>query len=513
MTYPDQKERTLLVVCRDPKWAPSNNHLLGDKLLKASFAASLEEAKTASRPRGGWDVVAFNVNSLGSLEPKQALAVLKEIAPEATFLPISGSPDPHEALFYLKNGSFEYLEEPLSSSDFLRALEEAVVNRDTFREILQLNKTLESQKQQLLYEKEELERKNRELEAVSQLAQALASTLDIGEVLTHLTKSIHETFSFDRIVVGLVDHDQLFEEAKVAFAPRDDLTESGLKRMRWFLKDGERHPWIRTVLQEGRMLMVRDPSEHPETKNTPLADIHRNAFIKAPMIARGRIVGTITVENRETGRDIEPEHLEILGIFADAAAMAIENAQLYQKMKDLSVRDELTGLYNRRHLLHQLNAEWNHAQRHQMNISLLMIDIDYFKLLNDRNDHLTGDAALRKLAQVLLRKTRGIDTVARYGGEEFIVILPRTSRGNAVLVAEKLRLGIEKTKFIGEEAVPGGSLTISVGVAEYPADASTPKELIERADWALYEAKASGRNSVSAWDGKSRPRGAAAGDC
>jgi len=500
MTPSQNRERTLLIISRQADWAPPDNHVLGDKILKVCKVFSLEDAENLISPKNGWDVVAFSVEAVDSLDPGQALETLKRIAPEATFLPVAESPNPREALFYLKNGSFEYLEEPLSRENFFRALDEAIVNRDTFREILQMNKDLEAQKQRLLEEKKELETKNKELEALSRLAQALASTLDVGEVLTHLTKSIHETFSFDRIVVGLVDQDNLCEEAKVAFAPRDDLTESGLKRMRWFLRDGERHPWIRTVLQEGRMLMVKNPAEHPDTKDTPLAELHRNAFIKAPMVARGRIVGTITVENRETGRDIDPEHLEILGIFADAAAMAIENAQLYQKMKELSVRDELTGLYNRRHLLHQINAEWNHAQRHEMSIALLMLDIDHFKMLNDKNDHLTGDAALKKLAKILLRKTRGIDTVARFGGEEFIVILPRTSKANAELVAEKLRDCVEKTNFVGEGAVPGGSLTVSVGVAAYPDDASTPQQLIERADWALYEAKAAGRNTVSAWE-------------
>jgi diguanylate cyclase (GGDEF)-like protein len=194
------------------------------------------------------------------------------------------------------------------------------------------------------------------------------------------------------------------------------------------------------------------------------------------------------------------EEMEVLRIFADTAAMAVENARLYQTMRDLSVRDELTGLFNRRHFLEQLEAECNHAQRHESPLALLMLDVDHFKLFNDGNDHLTGDAALRKVAGLMLRNTRGIDTVARYGGEEFVVILPRTSKRNAHVVAEKLRRAVERAAFDGEDVLPGGTLTVSVGVAGYPEDARETRELMERADWSLYRAKAEGRNRVTSWE-------------
>jgi diguanylate cyclase (GGDEF)-like protein len=218
------------------------------------------------------------------------------------------------------------------------------------------------------------------------------------------------------------------------------------------------------------------------------------------MVARGHVVGTITVENPSSEKSVSEEDLETLGIFADTAAMAVENARLYQTMKELSVRDELTGLFNRRHFLGQLEAEWNDATRHEMPLSLLLIDIDHFKAFNDGNDHLTGDAALREVGQLFVRKTRGIDTVARYGGEEFVVILPRTRKKSGGVVAEKLRAAVASHHFHGEEAVPGGKLTISLGVAAYPEDAASSQEILERADWALYRAKAGGRNRVCKWE-------------
>jgi diguanylate cyclase (GGDEF)-like protein len=217
------------------------------------------------------------------------------------------------------------------------------------------------------------------------------------------------------------------------------------------------------------------------------------------MAARGHIVGSITIDNPASGRGIESEELEVLGIFADSGAMAVENARLYQTMKELSVRDELTGLFNRRHFLRQLEAEWNHADRHRMPVTLLMVDVDHFKSFNDLNDHLAGDAALRRVAELLIRNTRGIDTVARYGGEEFVVILPQTSKKNAGIVADKLRSAVANAAVEGEDVLPGGRLTVSVGLAAFPGDAATPHELVERADWALYQAKAAGRNRVVDW--------------
>jgi diguanylate cyclase (GGDEF)-like protein len=144
----------------------------------------------------------------------------------------------------------------------------------------------------------------------------------------------------------------------------------------------------------------------------------------------------------------------------------------------------------------QFDAEWQDSERRGNPLSVLMIDIDHFKHLNDGNDHLVGDAALSKLATTLLRNTRGIDTVARFGGEEFVVLLPRTTNDTALRVAEKLRRLVERTEFPGEAAVPGASLTVSIGVAGRDISDTEYGQLIERADSALYQAKREGRNRV-----------------
>ena len=487
--------RHLLVVAPPGPWIPADGHDLGPWALAVD---RVDDLAALPDPPAAWDVVAFQV---GALPPAEAMAALREVAPDATFLPVASRPDPREALFYLKHGAFEYLEEPLSAGEFLRALAEAIENRDTFQEILDLNRTLEAQKQQLLEEKADLERMNRELEAVSQLARSLAATLEPEEILNHLSRSILGTLPCSRVLVGLVEQGVPCEQTRLHLTVDADGTvrEEATTELRWLLRDRKRFPWMTTVLQEGRILQVHDPATDPRTAGTPLARLHRFPFVKLPLRTRGRVVGTVSVEGRGPDHDLAAADLELLGIFADTAAMALENAHLYHSMCELSARDELTGLYNRRHLVGQFAAEWQDAERRGSPLSVLMVDIDHFKSLNDGNDHLVGDAALRKLATTLLRNTRGIDTVARFGGEEFVVLLPRTDDDTAHRVAEKLRALVERTAFPGEAAVPGGSLTVSVGVAGRLQEDTEYQQLLERADGALYRAKGSGRNRVYVW--------------
>lgn len=490
--------RSVLVLARGADWVPAADQVIGPYALRVAEAASLAEAERLGAP-AAWDVVAFQVERLHPLTSSDAMEALRAVAPEATFLAVTSRPDIHEAVGYLKQGVYEYLEEPLEPAEFLASVVEAIENRDAFREILSLNKALEHQKGRLEDEKAELERRNAELEAISRVARAVSSTLELDEILRQLAACLQDTFAFDRIFVGLVDARTHCEEAHVGLGVEDEGRDEFLRRLHCPLREGRRNTWVHTVLRQGQVLRVEDAAADPATRGTPLAEILSGPFVKLPLVARGHVVGSITVDNSPSRRAVNDEEVGVLRIIADTAAMAVENARLYGSMRDLSVRDELTGLYNRRHFLHQIDAECNHAERHESPLSLLMLDVDHFKLFNDRNDHLAGDAALRRVAGVFLRNTRGTDTVARYGGEEFVVLLPRTSKQDAWVVAEKLRRAVERTAVEGEEVLPGGKLTVSVGLASYPGDATEPRALLERADWSLYRAKAEGRNRVATW--------------
>lgn len=184
---------------------------------------------------------------------------------------------------------------------------------------------------------------------------------------------------------------------------------------------------------------------------------------------------------------------------------ALERNRLVKKIRELAVRDELTGLHNRRELLRFLGYEVMKSQRYSRPLSLLMMDVDHFKEINDRFGHRTGDEVLQQVAQALLNNTRGCDLPVRYGGDEFIVVLPETSANQAWCVAERLRKKVEAQSFqvISENNMSKKiEITISTGVAEYPGDAASVDTLIDLADQALYQAKRLGCNQVVRYHGE-----------
>jgi diguanylate cyclase (GGDEF)-like protein len=165
------------------------------------------------------------------------------------------------------------------------------------------------------------------------------------------------------------------------------------------------------------------------------------------------------------------------------------------ELERLSVTDALTGLYNRRHLMGTLANEVQRSRRMRRTFSVLMADVDKFKQYNDSNGHLAGDAALVKVAEILRKSTRGVDSVARYGGEEFLVMLLEAPLTTAAIVGERIRARVASEPF------DGGKVTVSIGLAEYPSHGDTPEELIASADAAMYKAKSQGRDRVIAASG------------
>lgn len=210
-----------------------------------------------------------------------------------------------------------------------------------------------------------------------------------------------------------------------------------------------------------------------------------------PLIGREeKLIGLITLHSKKKNHHFLDEEKRLFSTFANYSAQAIENTMLYKSTEHLSITDGLTSLYNHRHFHEQLEVEVKRAQRYDLNLSLIMIDLDRFKKFNDSYGHLQGDTLLRKIAQILKNSLRETDFVARYGGEEFVVILPETNKEGASVAAERVRKTINEQTF-GEV---GAKMTVSLGVASYPDDACLRTDLIKKADEALYRAKREGRN-------------------
>lgn len=227
----------------------------------------------------------------------------------------------------------------------------------------------------------------------------------------------------------------------------------------------------------------------------PKDSLFRAAAVGVPLVAGEKVAGVMVIEDRN-GEGFDRVDLGLLELIAAHAAIAVERAGLYKRVEEMAVTDQLTGLANRRYLERRLEEEMERARRYGTSLSVIMLDIDHFKRINDTFGHLAGDAVLREVAQILRNGVRRTDVVARYGGEEFCIVSPDCRLPEAVALAERLRGKVEGHPF----RVPGLDqplkVTVSAGVAEFPGDARSKPELLDCADSALYEAKRRGRNCV-----------------
>lgn len=201
---------------------------------------------------------------------------------------------------------------------------------------------------------------------------------------------------------------------------------------------------------------------------------------------------------RGEGQDFSFEDIELIRTFAYLAARAIQNARLHERTVDLAETDALTGLYNRRKLEQRLREEIQRAQRSTRPLALLLLDIDYFKRINDRHGHATGDSVLKAVAEIFRREVRDVDLVARTGGEEFMFLLPETGGERAQRVAERIRQALADKPVTTADGEPL-KITASIGIACYPVNANSTEALIANADRALYAAKQGGRNRVTVY--------------
>jgi len=218
------------------------------------------------------------------------------------------------------------------------------------------------------------------------------------------------------------------------------------------------------------------------------------SLMSVPLTIGNKTIGILRLDSHKPGF-FHSENLRLLTTVADLAAVAIENAQLYEKIEEMAIRDGLTGLFLRRHFLDRLGQEMNRELRQKKGLSFLMIDLDYFKTYNDTYGHMAGDIVLKTISMMLadIFNEPG-SMVCRYGGEEFAVFIPECPKSRAVELAESLRQKIEGQSIILRREKT--SVTVSVGVAAFPEDAQVKDDLIERADRALYKAKKQGRNRV-----------------
>jgi diguanylate cyclase (GGDEF)-like protein len=331
-----------------------------------------------------------------------------------------------------------------------------------------------------------------ELETLNRSARALGSSLDYGELLEITAKETLEAIPGAEVVaVALRDG----EPGAVYVVDVCDRGAGEFVRVR--VKPGE--GVIAQVVTRGKPLNVPDLKRGDGANGVAVAsagDSGMRAWLGVPIRRYEEVVGVLSVQSREP-RVFGSDEERVLEAIGAQAGTAIQNARLYE----LATVDGLTGLFVRRYFDARLREELERARRYKSTFSVLMLDVDDFKKLNDTYGHGVGDRVLREVAQVMRRAMRGVDIPARFGGEEFAVILPRTGLLDAHAVAERIRLDLADLRIAADDKVV--RVTASLGVSGFPdSGGDSAEELVKRADTALYRAKRTGKNRVELFWGE-----------
>jgi len=250
------------------------------------------------------------------------------------------------------------------------------------------------------------------------------------------------------------------------------------------------------VAETGKPAIVNNPSRDPRFSPRFDSETHfkTRSLMCAPLISRGRTIGVVQVLNRVGGRFTRAD-LGVLLTLVDPCAIAIENAFLFQKAEQLTITDDLTKLFNARYLNHFLTREIKRCKRHGIPLSVVFLDLDGFKGINDRYGHLAGSATLTEVGHILHEAVRESDVLARYGGDEFVVLLPETPTSGALVIAERIRKAIEAHNVLERQGLKA-HISASFGIASYPDHAQTPEGLIQKADQAMYRVKERDKNGI-----------------
>ncbi|MGE5309318.1 MAG: GGDEF domain-containing protein [Deltaproteobacteria bacterium] len=379
--------------------------------------------------------------------------------------------------------------------------------------------------------KAELERTKSELAILYEISNAMRTTLKLDEILYIILTGVtaHIGLGFNRAMLFLVNDKEKLIEGKMAIGPEsgeeanrvwkyveqekmdmEDLInaytvahhvqESGfnqqIQKLKVSLNEQKNSLLALSVLEGMPLHLTRETIQN--YSQDPVIQMLRQPeeLVVVPLKAKEQVNGIVLADNFITKKPINKDDLRMLIMLSNQAGLAIENSRLYEKTVIRAHLDSLTNLWNHGYFQYLLSVELEKSKATSTNLSLIMLDIDDFKVYNDSMGHQAGDQILKEVASLLRNQSRKMDYVCRYGGEEFAVILPYTDGKEAFLIAERLRENIEKHHFVSEEILPNKVLTASLGIATFPEHGDTPTMLIEHSDKALYEAKKLGKNKT-----------------
>jgi diguanylate cyclase (GGDEF)-like protein len=336
----------------------------------------------------------------------------------------------------------------------------------------------------------ELKRQIERLSLFHEIGKALASTLDLQKILQTVMEKISDLLQPDTWSLLMLDETAQELHFEIAIGAGADK----LKDVR--LKVGEGIAgW---VAQHGEPVLVEDAKRDP--RFTPRIDevtqTDTRSVVCVPIKGKEKILGVIELVNCLGRESFRREDIPILKSLADYAAIALENARYIQRIHELTITDDCTALYNARHLNFVLDAEIYRSTRYGYEFSVIFLDLDHFKQVNDTHGHLVGSKLLWMIGDLIKGHLRLIDYAFRYGGDEFVVLLPQTPKQNSLMVVRRLKNLLNSKVFFTEEAL-NIKVTASFGVASFPADGRTRRELLRMADEAMYLVKNTTRNSIA----------------
>jgi diguanylate cyclase (GGDEF)-like protein len=339
--------------------------------------------------------------------------------------------------------------------------------------------------------KKDITTMQQEISFFKEVSKDLASSLDLGDILNRIMENVKTMIKAEAWSVLIVDQ----ETGELVFERTNNRKNKETQKTRMKLGEGIAG-W---VAREGIPVVVPDVSKDERFmgKIDKAILFKTKSLICVPMTIKGQVLGVLEFVNKTTGDPFNREDLDLLMRLVDLTAVAVERTSLYQKMTELALTDDLTKLFNSRYLNRTIEIEIQRSTRYKTSLSLIFMDIDYFKRINDQFGHLIGSKVLVEMGQLLLKSLRSIDIVARYGGDEFVIVLPQTTPNAAVIIAERMRKSIEQNTFLKKEGY-ALKLTASFGVASYPESAHSKEELIKIADEAMYSVKHQTRNAVYA---------------
>ena len=367
--------------------------------------------------------------------------------------------------------------EPVSLQEFIYHVKRLMKDKKNLEEKHELYHAFTSNKKEILF--------------FEDITGIITSSLNLNKILAEIMKKTKAMIGAEAWSILLFDEDK-----KELYFERTQhrLTEK-IKKFR--LKAGEGiSGWVAV---KGIPVVVPDvlKDKRFSRKVDRLLDFKTKSLMCIPIKIKEEIMGVLEIVNKLNGAPFTKEDLDLPLKLVNHAAMAIERALLYQRTEELSLKDDVTNLFKTRYLNRAIEIEIERSDRYGPPFTLIFMDIDFFKKVNDQHGHIVGGKVLVEVAQLLLNSLRTLDIVARYGGDEFVAVLPQTTPKSGFMIAERLRKSIEKREFLKKEGY-SIRLTASLGVASYPENAKSKEDLFRIADEAMYRGKFTTKNIVYA---------------